>query len=265
MGRVAADHSGEQSRLPMPRKPEQPSEFRFAIDAFTPSTIPLLRLAEYMHDFAILLGNDKSVHPGDRLEEGSTVLVARVERQAEPKVRERLRRVRNRAANDRAMEAAARLDDRLAADNAKGLIADPEGTAILEFPGRDRFQMPAFGPIQEPGTFQGVPIKIGGENDPVPVHLEDGKEKHILLARRSLAKQLAPHLFTSVVRVEGMGRWNRAANGAWEMLGFMAESFQVVKDGDLRKNIAELRSIDAGWKQSKDPLKTLNAIRRGTK
>ena len=72
---------------------------------------------------------------------------------------------------------AARLDDRLAEDNAKGMIADPAGAKVIEFPGRDRFQMPAFGPIQQAGTFQGVPIKIGGENDPVPVHLEDGKDK----------------------------------------------------------------------------------------
>jgi hypothetical protein len=47
------------------------------IDAFTPSTIPLLRLAEYLHDFAILLGNEKSVHPGERLEQGSTILLGK--------------------------------------------------------------------------------------------------------------------------------------------------------------------------------------------
>ncbi len=43
----------------MATKQKQSREFRFTIDAFTPSTIPLLRLAEYMHDFAILLGNEK--------------------------------------------------------------------------------------------------------------------------------------------------------------------------------------------------------------
>jgi hypothetical protein len=94
----------------MPRKQKNAGEFRFTIDAFTPSTIPLLRLADYMRDFAIMLGNEGSVHPGERLEPGSTVLVAKVEREAEPKVRERLRAIRNRDGNDRAMEAAARLD-----------------------------------------------------------------------------------------------------------------------------------------------------------
>ena len=222
-------------------------------------------LAEYMQDFAVLLGNEKSVHPGDRLEEGSTILVAKVEWEAEPKVQERLRAVRNRDANDRAMEAAARLDDRLAGDNARGVIADPAGAKVIEFPGRDRFQMPAFGPIQQPGTFQGVPIKVGGENDPVPVHLEDGKEKHIVYAKRSLAKQIAAHLFASVVRVEGVGKWNRSASGAWEMQSFQAQSFQIVEDADIRKNIGELRSIASAWKQTNDPLKKLDGIRRGAK
>jgi hypothetical protein len=52
---------------------------------------------------------------------------------------------------------------------------------------------------------------------------------------------------------------------AWELLEFKAESFQVIENTDLRKNIAELRSIESGWKQTKDPLTKLDAIRRGTK
>jgi hypothetical protein len=39
----------------------------------------------------------------------------------------------------------------------------------------------------------------------------------------------------------------------------------VIENADLRKNIAELRSIESGWKQTKDPLTKLDAIRRGTK
>jgi hypothetical protein len=52
----------------MPRKQRQTGEFRLTIDAFTPSATRLQRLSEYMHDFAIMLGNEKSVSPGERLE-----------------------------------------------------------------------------------------------------------------------------------------------------------------------------------------------------
>jgi len=248
----------------MSRTTQNFREFSFTIDAFTPDTIPMARLAQYMADFAVLLGSEQNVHPG-KLKKGSTILTARVEWEAEPKVRERLHSVRTRTANDRAMSAAASLDERLAEDNAKGKIVDPSGSQVIEFPGRDRFAMPEYGPIQQPGSFQGVPIKVGGENDPVPVHLEDGKEKYVIDAKRSLAKEIAKHLFTNVVRVEGMGRWTRTADGVWKMLSFHAQSMQVIEDADIRKNLGELRSIDSAWKKSTDPLQTLDQIRRGTK
>jgi hypothetical protein len=46
------------------------SEYRLKIDVYTPATIPMARLAEYMQEFAVLLGEAKSVH-FVRLEEGS--------------------------------------------------------------------------------------------------------------------------------------------------------------------------------------------------
>ena len=33
-----------------PRKPRKPREYRFEIDSFTPDTIPLSRLAQYLSD-----------------------------------------------------------------------------------------------------------------------------------------------------------------------------------------------------------------------
>jgi hypothetical protein len=69
----------------MARRQKPPIEFRFMIDEFTPRTIPLLRLAEYMQDSAVLLGNEKSVHPGDHLEEGSTTVVAKLSGRRSPR------------------------------------------------------------------------------------------------------------------------------------------------------------------------------------
>jgi hypothetical protein len=49
------------------------------------------------------------------------------------------------------------------------------------------------------------------------------------------------------------------------MQSFRAQSMQLIEDADLRKNVGELRSIESGWKKSKDPLKRFEQIRRGTK
>jgi hypothetical protein len=239
-------------------------EYRFEIDAFSPATIPMSRLAEYVSDLAKMFGNNNSVHLL-KIDEGSTVPVVLVEWEAEPKVRDRLKAIKSHEAPDEAQQAAKDIDRRLLQDNAKGVLVDPVGGKIFRFPGREAATKMEFGPVNQAGIFQGIPIKVGGENDPVPVHLEDGKEKYIVLARRSLAKDIAQHLFTSVVRVDGIGRWIRHTDGEWEMLSFHASSFKIVEDADIRKNINELRNVPGEWKKLEDPLGELEQIRRGTK
>lgn len=248
----------------MSPKARKHREYKFEIDAFTPATIPMARLAEYVSDLAKMFGNNSYVHLA-RIETGSTVPVVLIDWEAEPKVRERLKAIRNHEAPDEAQQAAKDLDRRLLQDNAKGVLIDPAGSRVLRFSGRENATKLEFGPVSQPGVFQGIPIKIGGENDPVPVHLEDGKDKTIVLAKRSLAKEMAQHLFTSVMRVEGTGRWIRHTDGEWEMLSFQATSFKVIEDATIRKNIEDLRQVPAEWKKLDDPLAELEQIRRGTK
>ena len=80
-------------------------EYRFHIDAFTPASLPMAHLAEYMAALAAFLGQRERVH-FLRLEGGSTVLVQEIEVEAAPKVRERLEGVRR---GDGPADAAARL------------------------------------------------------------------------------------------------------------------------------------------------------------
>lgn len=247
----------------MPKSRRQ-REYRLEIDAFSPSTIPMSRLAEYISDLARVFGNNSSVHLL-RIEGGSTVPVVLVDWEAEPKIRERLRAIRNREAPEDAQQAVKDIDRRLLQDNAKAVLLDPVGAKVFRFDGRESATKLEFGPVSQTGVFQGIPIKVGGENDPVPVHLEDGREKYIVLARRSLAKAIAQHLFSSVVRVEGTGRWIRHTDGEWEMVSFHAVSFEVVEDADIRKNIGELRKVPGAWKKLEDPLAELEQIRHGTK
>src|SRR5208283_2258674 len=136
-------------------------EYRFQIDAFTPDTIPMSRLAEYLKDLATILGNEKNVHLS-KIEGGSTVPVMLVEWEAEPKLRERLRAIQHKEAPSEALEAAKEIDRKLAEDNAKGVLLDPVGAKVLDFPGRERATKLEYGPITQAGSFQGIPIRVGG-------------------------------------------------------------------------------------------------------
>jgi hypothetical protein len=209
-----------------------------------------------------MMGEEANVH-FLRVEKGSTVPVIGVDWEAEPKVRERIRAVKFQSAPAEANRAYREINKRLVEDNASGVLIDPNASKVIRFPGREGANKVEFGPIVQAGTLQGVPVRLGGENDPVPVHLDDGNEKYIVWARRSLAKEIATHLFTSLVRVSGNGRWIRDSTGEWRMIGFVANSFEVIPEGNIRVNIAELRAIPAKWKNSKDPLAELMAIRNG--
>ena len=83
--------------MAMPRKPRNAgrdgAEYQFKIDAYTPETIPMARLSEYMGQLALLLGEPAAVH-FRKLTRGSTVLNAKIDREAAPKVRDRVVRVR---------------------------------------------------------------------------------------------------------------------------------------------------------------------------
>lgn len=249
----------------MPRQTKRAyCEYKFKIDAFTPDTIPMSRLAEYLADLSVLLGNRERVH-FNRVEEGSTTPVIRVEWEAEPKVRERLHKVKLREAPEDVQRADRDLNRKLAEDNAIGSLVDPSGGKVLQFPGRELLKKLVFGPITQSGMFQGVPISVGGERDPVPIHLEDGKDKHIVYARRTVAKEIAQFLFTTPIRVEGNGRWIRHADGEWELLEFRVTEFKLIEDADIRKNVNDLRSIPAEWKKLDDPLSVLTEIKQGGK
>lgn len=130
-----------------------------------------------------------------------------------------------------------------------------------EFPGVKRAKPVEWPSINQATTFYGVPIAIGGKNDPVPVHLEDGVQEIHLLAERAMAKQIASHLFTTVLKVNGYGRWRRSPEGIWEMERFVIESFTSLTSEGIQEVLARLRTVDAGWKKSADPLGNLEEIR----
>lgn len=236
-------------------------EYRFKIDAYSPATIPMSRLAAYMADFATLLGETSSVH-FVRLDDGSTVVVSRAEREADPKVQSRLDAVRDHQGPEEALEAYSRIDDRLAEDNATGKLETEEGARILEFPGRERPAQIEYGAFTEPGTVQGQIISIGGKRDRVSVHIQEGEQVWICHTSRERARELAKHIFGPAVRVSGSARWERDRNGRWHQNDFTIKDFDVLNDEPLSDVVKKLQAVDADWK-TPDALRRLSDIRSG--
>lgn len=237
-------------------------ERRFKIDVFTPETLPMERLAEYMLEFAKLLGEPERVHFVD-VEHGSAVLRALVENVAVPKVERRLSEASRSQGDPVALKALRDLDLMLAHDNAVGQLLDDTGAEIIAFPGRNRPKPLEYGPFREDGVLEGVVIKVGGEGASVPVWLRDNETVYKKCsARRPLARKLAEHYEAGLLRVSGTGSWMRLATGAWLMRSFEIKDFEVLDDAPLAEVIKRLHGVE-GAEWSDDPITDLARIRTG--
>lgn len=239
---------------------EAGEEFRFYIDAYSPETMPLDRLAEYLTELAQVLGEGRYVHLVE-LEPGSTVLINKVEAEAVPKIRARAIAVRHGDAPRSAMLAYQKINRLLREDNGSGVLIEESGAEILEFPGKKE-AISQIAAVDEYGEVEGEVIRVGGSGDPVPILLS--AETGILSgcsAKRSIAKPLANHLFERV-RLFGLGRWVRDTDGQWQLGRFNVDRFQVLEEEPLSAALTKLRATP-GLEWGDNALDELLRLRHG--
>lgn len=243
-----------------------PSEFRFEIDAFTPDTIPMARLADYMAQVAIVLGEASAVH-FVRVDPGSVALVARVEAEAAPKVRDRVERQRRGEGDNEGTAAIYKLNDMLRVDNGKARLVEG-GAEIIVFPGREIEKPAHYASFLQDGTLDGIVIRLGGRRDPVPVWIQgaDAVPPLKCSASRAVAKRLAEHIFEDEIRLKGVGRWQIDERGNWRLDAFAISDFFVLDTEPLTVLVSNLRNVPgSGWKDVADPWADLMEMRNGSK
>lgn len=221
---------------------------RFKIGAYTPETIPMERLAQYMGDLAAMLGDQSAVHFVE-LKEGSTEIVHKIDHEAYPKVLDRVEDVRQGTAEVVYMNAFRSINKRLKDDNADGgLFDDNVGGELLEFPGKRTPEPVVIAPVKQPGTIDGVVISLGGKDNTVPVRVQDGDTIHKCSTSRHIAKHLGQHIFGAELRFAGIGTWLRDEHGNWSLKVFEIQSFEPLDATPLDRVVSELRAIrGAEW------------------
>jgi len=234
----------------------EPVELKFHIDAFSPDTIPLTTLVGFLRDLATILGEEHSVHL-NRLEGGSTTVVARVDHEAVPAVIRRTQSVRMNEGPADALRAKRNLEKRLIEHNAMGAeLIDHEGARILQFRGRTAPQE-VYGPVRQPGELIGGVVMIGGVSQPVPVHLLDGERSHLCEAKMDIAKRLRPLLFENPIRAIGYGIYYRNDQGEWERTLFRISDFEPLDPAPFASIIEAMRTVKSEWLEGPDPLSSL--------
>lgn len=227
------------------------------VNSYTPDTLPLSRLAEYMAALSRLFSEPKDVH-FESVVPGSAVLKVKIDDPARAKVAARINGLRDDTASKDATKAFADIDSLLRKDGANGELIGDSGAVILHFPGNSRPEPMEFGPFKQEGTLEGVVIRVGGKDDTIPIHLKDGDVVHCLNATSELAKRMAHHYLGVTLRVIGTGTWFREANGAWLLRDFKITDFDELSDTPLVEIVDSLRKVQGStWGEVPDAVRAL--------
>ena len=181
---------------------------------------------------------------------------------AEQTVRERSLSLKNDDPPADAPKGLRAMNRRPADDHATGILQDEEGFDVMRCDGQEAERERTIGPVKEAGTLDGVLIRIGGKGPTVPVHLMDGNTLHKCTASRETAQELAVHLFSTTLRVEGNGIWEYTGDGRWILKRFDIERFRALSDTPLTEVARLLGEISgSGWGELEDPFAELMRLR----
>lgn len=233
-------------------------EFRFKIEAYSPETMPMARLAEYLAHLATILGEEKAVH-FVKLEPGSTEVVHRIEREAVPKVRARAASVRRGEGPSDARRAFRRVNRLLREDNGSAVLVESTGAQIINFPGIKQREE-TFGGVSQRSSVDGKVVRVGGIQKWVPITLQsEGETIPNCYCSQSLAKELAKKLW-EFVRLHGDGKWTRDGEGRWTLNVLNVDSFEPLIDETLTQALERLGAIAPKW--DAESVSEVQALRR---
>lgn len=215
----------------------------FRIDAFTPETIPMARLAAYMAELAAMLGEEDNVH-FEKITKGSAKLAVKVERPAVTKVRNNVNEARMGVRGTRG-DRYRKLNEMLRSDNAEGTLK-LNNSNILAFPGRKEPHPPKLGPFTQAFSRDGQLVRIGGKDKTAHATIQDADgQTWSFEVSRGLARELAPHLFEGVIRLTGTVRATRNDDGEWSYDALKAHQFEELRAETLTEALGRIRALPA--------------------
>lgn len=231
-------------------------DFALKIRGVTPRSMPLARLAEYLKEFAALLGDEgKPVFAG--IVAGSVVIRARETQQLpHALVRSRVRtaRVDREAPGGRSY---ARLNDLMAGDGADGIVLDRDENTIVELPGRAvAAPPPQEYTMTDVGFIDGLVVGIAGVDDTVHIRVQEatGAVHSVDLRDLGRAREIAQHFRAEPVRIHVHGTWKRLAGGTWVPQAVHFDRFEVLDPAGAREVFDALAAIPGnGWAEVADP------------
>lgn len=227
-------------------------EVEFVIPAYTPDTMPLDRLLQYLQQIGDVLGVAHDMHLV-RIDASSTKPVFKMPTPIAIQARERGASVQHGAGTLRQRAAYNRIREMVRRDGGRPASVTDRRGVIVDFP-----PMPEAGPIngiRQATTFDGELLRVGGAGDSTPILMRDiqGEIYAGFSAPRSLAKEMGSRLFEPI-RVSGIGSWDRSKEGEWKLAKMLIQSYEPLIDEDLGEVLRKLRAAPVTWPENADDI-----------
>lgn len=234
--------------------------FEFTVPGYTPDTMPLNRLIEYLEQLTVVLGEASELHLVS-IEKSSTRPVLVMRHDVATRARARASEVRQGNGSARRRNAYDRIRHMVSEDGGgPASLSAPEGQ-ILEFSTMDIGADQVVHAVRQPTTVQGELIRIGGRQENAQLLIQELSGNVIAgcTAPRSVASAMA-HLLYKPVSVSGDARWHRSNVGKWEIESLHVQSFVELHADDHESVVAKLQAVSAPWPD--DAMEQLAAMRR---
>jgi hypothetical protein len=227
-------------------------ELEFEIPAYSPDTMPLDRLLQYLQEIGEVLGVAHEMHLV-RIEPGSTKPVFKMPISVANDARARAAMVQRGEGTARQKRANETIRQMVRRDGGRSASLKDKGGVLLDFP--PEVEVAPIAGVRQPTTFDGVLLRVGGPGETTPILMQGhaGEVQAGFSAPRALAKQMAPRIFEPI-RVNGIGSWARSTAGEWTLEKMLIQSFEPLEDEALSAVVAKLRAVPVTWPQNADDL-----------
>jgi hypothetical protein len=224
-------------------------ELSFVIPGYTPETMPLNRLIEYLQQMSVVLGDPENLHL-IAINEGSVAPVLHAPKAVVIEAKDRAGRIQRGDGTRKQVDAYNRIRRMLrrdARDAGRPAVLSSANKVILEIPVAPD-DLGVLSGIRQATTIDGQLIRVGGAGDDAALQVQDlqGRIMSGFTAKRPVAKELAK-LMWEPVRLSGIGLWARSGEGEWVLERMQVQSYERLEDEELSLVIERMRSLNVQW------------------
>ncbi len=253
-----------EQRARLPAMDKQPTwDFALRLKGVSPRKLPMSRLAEYLKEWAELIGpQNQPIFRG--VKQGSTVLLAKVDGLQRTETRIRLLDAKARP-DAGAAKYISNLKRMVGQDHVHGQIEDSKGKVLIEL------DAPPLVPsdeqeyiVPDSGTLDGTVVGVAGIDDTVHIRIqeESGATWSVELRDLEMARKFAKRFRADPIRVIVHGTWKRTSGGVWEPHNLVADGFEELEPGNALEVLNGFRAIPRnGWSELEDPQSTWRDLR----